>query len=165
MINLRSGESPNIELKISDDQMSKLFNLLLTLPFGNQNELEKETDGVDLRAMRAQRNIPIINSGDIPKELPLDFIAHKLQFVISKLSITIKDANQTVTQLSLESIQLRVNHRPSSNSALIDTCVKSLYISGIGEVPLLEKLTTDDVLYLKFDMNPLNRQYDYGMNV
>jgi len=102
---------------------------------------------------------------DIPKELPLHFIAHKLQFTINKLSITIKDVIQTVTQLSLESVQLGVNHRPSSNSALIDTCVKSLYISGMGEVPLLEEHTTSDVLFLEFDMNPLNRQYDYGMNI
>jgi hypothetical protein len=102
---------------------------------------------------------------DIPKEFPLHFIAHKLKFIINKLSITIKDANQTVTQLSLDSIQLRVNHMPSSNSAHIDTCVKSLYISGMGRVPLLEELTTGDVLYLEFDMNPLNGQYDYGINV
>ncbi len=53
---------PNIELKISDVQMSKLFNLLLTLPFGSQTDLEEETDGLSLQTLRLQRNMNVIDS-------------------------------------------------------------------------------------------------------
>jgi hypothetical protein len=100
---------------------------------------------------------------DIPHELPLDFIAHKLQFIINKLFITINDENNQISQLSLLSVQLNVSHRPSSQGAVIDTCVKSLYISGIGGIALLEELTPMDVLSLKLDINPLDGQYDYGL--
>ena len=101
---------------------------------------------------------------EIPKEFPLDFIAHKLHFTINQLFITINDANEKITQLSLTSTQLKVNHRPSSQCALVNTSVKSLHISGIAGTLLLEKRTTADVLSLQFDMNPLDGQYDYGMN-
>jgi hypothetical protein len=100
---------------------------------------------------------------DIPHELPLHFIAHKLRFTINKLFITINDENNQISQLSLQSVELNVSHRPSSQGAVIDTCVKSLYISGIGKIPLLEELTHMDVLSLKLDMNPLDGQYDYGL--
>jgi hypothetical protein len=56
-----------------------------------------------------------------------------------------------------------VSHRPSSQGVAIDTCVKSLYVSGIGGIPLLEELTHTDVLSLKLDVNPLDGQYDYGL--
>jgi hypothetical protein len=100
---------------------------------------------------------------DIPHELPLDFIAHKLRFTNNKLFITINDENNKISQLSLLSVQLNVSHRPSSEGVAIDTCVKSLYISGIGGIPLLEEFTPTDVLSLQFDMNPLDGQYDYGL--
>jgi vacuolar protein sorting-associated protein 13A/C len=102
---------------------------------------------------------------DISHELPPDFIAHKLRFTINKLFITINDENNKISELSLSlsSVELNGSHRPSSEGVVIDTCVKSLYISGIGGIPLLEELTHMDVLSLKLDMNPLDGQYDYGL--
>ncbi len=56
---------PNIELKISDLQISKLLNLLLTLPFGSQTDLEEETDGLDQQTLRPQRNRNVVDSNQL----------------------------------------------------------------------------------------------------
>jgi hypothetical protein len=50
--------------------MSKLFNLLLTLPFGSQTDLEEETDGLGLQTLSPRRNMNFINS----KQLMVDAI-------------------------------------------------------------------------------------------
>ena len=39
------GQLPNIELKISDKQLTNLMNLLITLPFGSKTEDNEVTDG------------------------------------------------------------------------------------------------------------------------
>ncbi len=45
--------------------MSKLLNLLLTLPFGSKTDLEEETDGLDQQTLRPQRNRNVIDSNQL----------------------------------------------------------------------------------------------------
>ena len=101
----------------------------------------------------------------IPAELPKDFVAHKFKFLISKLFITVSDEEEKITQLSLIGVGLNLTHRPTSQCICVSTSVKSLYISGVGGIPLLEEQSTMDVLTLEFDMNPLDGQYDYGVTM
>ena len=100
----------------------------------------------------------------IPAELPKDFIAHKIKFKIEKLFITISDQIEKITQLSLLGVDMYLTHRPTSNCLSVTNTVKSLYISGVGGIPLLEEQSTLDVLSLEFDMNPLDGLYDYGLS-
>ncbi|XP_054161337.1 intermembrane lipid transfer protein Vps13-like [Oppia nitens] len=99
----------------------------------------------------------------IPEELPKDFIAHRIKFMIGKLFITVSDETEKITQLSLLGVSLNLSNRPSSHCLALSTNVKSLFISGIGGIPILEELSTLDVLSLEFDMNPLDGLYDYGV--
>lgn len=101
----------------------------------------------------------------IPTELPKEFIAHKIKFIIEKLFITISDQNEKITQLSLIGVGLNLTHRPTSQCICVNNSVKSLYISGVGGIPLLEEQSTTNVLSLEFDMNPLDGLYDYGITM
>ncbi|CAG2100423.1 unnamed protein product [Medioppia subpectinata] len=100
---------------------------------------------------------------DLPAELPKEFIAHKIKFIIGKLFLTISEGDEKLSQLSLLKVCLNATHRPTSQCLAFTSSVQSLYISGVGGIPLLEEQSTKEVLSLEFDMNPLDGQYDYGV--
>ena len=123
------------------------------------NEFKKEMDSKEKQKLYEA----IGYEEGIPEVFPNDFIAHKINFLINKLFITISDENEKITQLSLLGVGLDLTNRPSSHCLSVSNTVKSLYISGVGGIPLLEEQSTLDVLSLEFDMNPLNGEYDYGL--
>ena len=95
-------------------------------------------------------------------DLPKDFVAYKLAFLLKKISLLVEDQDCCIANFELSSTNLNMNYCPASNCLNVSSVIKSMNIKGIEGVNLLENYSQNDVLSLVFDLNPLDGQYDYG---
>lgn len=95
-------------------------------------------------------------------DLPKDFVAYKLAFLLKKISLLVEDQDHCIANFELSSTSLKINYCPASSCLNVSSVIKSMNIKGIQGVNLLENYSQNDVLSFVFDLNPLDGQYDYG---
>ena len=97
---------------------------------------------------------------------PPEFIAHRLKFKINMFKIVIKNEQTMLVNIEFDKTHFEFFNRPSSGNIFAKCDLDSLAIFGKNQLVLLKgKERERQFLSFKFEMNPLDKQFDFGVEL
>lgn len=97
---------------------------------------------------------------------PLEYVATRIEFNITMFTVTIKNVTSNSLKIIFGKQHSTLLLRPSSNSVFLSCQLDSLSMLGKNEVVLLTGKEIDrQFLMLTFEMNPLDKQSDFTVNL
>lgn len=112
-----------------------------------------------------------------PTELPITYVATRLQFELNSLEISIKSdinggkAVENVILLQLNQVQCAVSQRPSAQSIHLNLNMRELWVHGLHQKSFSPTLirqqvkTNDSLLCVEFESNPIDKECDQRVKV
>lgn len=100
-------------------------------------------------------------------DFPEKFAAHLLNFNMDAIRLVIFDDNksQKIIDASLSRVAANVKHRPTSGGIIIDSSIGTMQVTGINNLPMLKEDSVDDMLSVKAEINLVERDFDYGVDI
>ena len=96
---------------------------------------------------------------------PPEYIAYRFNFNITLFQISIKDDNATLVNMTLDLYRLEGYFRPTSLNVFVKNDLDSLAIVGMNKLTILEHKHDKEFLSFKFEMNPLDKQFDFAVDL
>ncbi|CAH1789713.1 unnamed protein product [Owenia fusiformis] len=154
---------------------------------GKKKEKEKKKEGIDIEEqfqelMTEEEKAKLYSAigyqeNTTDPTLPKDYVAHKLNFKLNKLSLCLKDEEKTnpqIVKLQLDDVFASVGQRPAANALRVQAKMDTLNIYGSpaeGSVrTLLSSLNHEadakySLLDVQFETNPLDGACDQRIGV
>lgn len=95
---------------------------------------------------------------------PADYIAHRVNFNIKEFKILIFNEFSDTIKLELNLFNFNLTHRPSSSNLILTSHLDSLAIIGKHD-SILRAKEAKEFMFIQFEMNPLNKSFDFGLDL
>ncbi|KAJ6225422.1 hypothetical protein RDWZM_003967 [Blomia tropicalis] len=96
---------------------------------------------------------------------PPEFIAHRLSFKINLFKILVQREKDILMDIEFNHSKIEFFNRPSSGNIFLKNELDSLTIIGANNVVLLKGKEKQELLKFKFEMNPLDKQFDFSVDL
>ena len=96
---------------------------------------------------------------------PPEFIAHRLKFNINLLKISIQSDDANLMNIEFDTCHFEFYNRPSSSNIYLKNEIDSLTVIGKNDVVLLKGKDKKQFMSFKFEMNPLDKQFDFSVDL
>lgn len=96
---------------------------------------------------------------------PPEFIAHRLNFDINRFKISVKSDHTNLANIEFNTCHFEFFHRPSSSNIFVRNDLDSLTIVGMNDVLLLRGKQDMKFMSFMFEMNPLDKQCDFSVDL
>ncbi|RWS14430.1 vacuolar protein sorting-associated protein 13C-like isoform X4 [Dinothrombium tinctorium] len=142
---------------------------------GKQSEEQKQEKIVDQfkSEMTAEEKLKLYKAigyeeTKAPTTFPPEFVAHLLNINFKSIKFMVIDIakNDKILHFTLDNVNCELHHRPASDGILFKSNIKALGVQGCRGVKLTdEESSKGDLLSIKFELNPLDKRFDYGIDV
>lgn len=96
---------------------------------------------------------------------PPDFIAHIFRFQISEFKVSVKNDLKPLTTFEIDSCSFEFINRPSSLNKIFNVKIDALNILGTNDVFILRNKLQNQFMTFSFEMNPLDKQFDFSIGL
>lgn len=96
---------------------------------------------------------------------PPEYVQVKINFNIKLFKISIKNDNSDLANVEFNSCHFDFFYRPSSSNIFVKNDLDSLTIVGMNNVLILKGKQDKEFMSFKFEMNPLDKQFDFSVDL